>query len=656
MSYINFDKSQLVNLEYSLTREILRTSRSGSYACSTIINCNTRRSHGKLVVPQPGIDGKLHVLLSSMDETVVQHDSHFNLGIHKYPGGIYRPGGHKYIRDFESEPIPTLIYRVGGVLLKKESLFTFNTERFMIRYTLLDAHSETKLQFRPFLAFRGIHSLSKANNYINKKYKPIQNGAQFRLYDSYTPLNIQLSKEVEYVHVPDWYYNIEYYRDQERGFDYQEDLFVPGYFEASIKKGESIVLVASLDEVNPGSLKNMFYRERSKRTPRDSFRNCLENSAEQFVVKNDSGIEIVTGYPWLAKGGRDTFIAAPGLLLTRNKIAEFKKVVQTMINKMEGPVFPSEGDSHRAPAADAALWFVWSIQQLAHKSNDLKAIWKQYGKTIKKVLTGYRNHAFKGASIRQDGLLETGKKGCVSTWMNATVDNIPVTPRCGLPVEINALWYNALGFALEAAKAANDNAFADNWRALFESAGNAFKSTYWNQEKGYLADYVGDEGANWSIRPNMVFATSLPYSPLNEDQKREVLKTVHDHLLTPLGLRSLSPRHPDYKGEYAGNQKERDQAYHQGSVWPWLLTHFAEGYLKLYGKQGLPQIKEVYEGLEDEMLKNGIGTISEVYSGNPPHNAGGNISQAWNVAELIRLGDIIAAFEKNGNKAGKKND
>jgi predicted glycogen debranching enzyme len=650
MSYIKFDKSQLVNLEYSLTRELLRTSRSGSYASSTIINCNTRRSHGKLVVPQPDIDGKLHVLLSTMDETVVQHDSHFNLGIHKYPGGFYRPGGHKYIRDFESEPIPTLIYRVGGVLLKKESLFTSNTSRFMTRYTLLDAHSETKLQFRPFLAFRGAQSLSKANNYINKKYKPIQNGAQFRLYDSYTPINIQLSKESEYVHVPDWYYSIEYYRDQERGFDYQEDLFVPGYFEVPIKKGESIVLVASLEEVNPSSLKNMFYRERIKRTPRDSFRNCLENSAEQFVVKNHSGLEIVTGYPWLAKGGRDAFIAAPGLLLTRDKTAQFKSVIRSMIEKMEGPAFPSVGDDHIVSAADASLWFIWSIQQLAGKTKEMKSIWRQYGKTIKRILAGYRNHEFEGTAIRIDGLIETGNTGCTSTWMNATVDNKPVTPRCGAPVEINALWYNALGFALSAAEAANDSAFADEWKEVFEKSGKAFNSVFWSEEKGYLADYVSDEGADWSIRPNMVFATSLPYSPLDVAQKREVLKTVYDHLVTPLGLRSLSPRHPDYKGEYAGNQQERDRAYHQGSVWPWLLTHFAEGYLKLYGKQGLPQIKELFEGFEDEMVKNGIGSVSEVYSGNPPHNAGGNISQAWNVAELIRLGEIIAAFEKEQQK------
>lgn len=651
MSYINFDKSQLVNLEYSLTREMLRTSRSGSYASSTIINCNTRRSHGMLVAPQPDLDGGLHVLLSSLDETVVQHDSHFNLGIHKYPGGFYKPGGHKYIRDFESEPIPTLIYRVGGVVLKKETLFTSNTERFLIRYTLLDAHSETKLQFRPFLAFRGINSLSKANNYLNKKYEVVENGIKIRLYDSYTPLFMQFSKQAEYVHVPDWYYNIEYFRDQNRGYEYQEDLYVPGYFELPIKKGESIVFVAGLDKVKPGSLKNMFYRERNKRTPRDSFRNCLENSAEQFIVKQQDQTKLVTGYPWLSTGGRDTFIAAPGLLLSQQKTDEFNKVIQNMIQRMEGVTFPSEGDRDFAPGADASLWFVWSLQQLAQYTNDIKGIWKKYGATVKKVLEGYLENKVEDTLLREDGLLETGRSGKAVTWMNATINGKPVTPRCGVTVEINALWYNAISFAIEAAEAAGNKRFVSKWQPLAERIPSAYQSLFWRREKGYLADYVDGSGPDWSIRPNMILATSLPHTPLSEEQKREVLEKVYDHLVTPRGLRSLSPRHPDYKGEYLGGQHQRNQAYHQGSAWPWLITHFAEGYLMIYGKQGLPKIKELYEGFEDEMLNNGIGSISEVYAGNPPHNAGGNISQAWNVAELLRLGDLIYAFE---NKKAKE--
>jgi len=644
MSYIKFDKLQLVNLEYALRRELLRTSRTGAYGSTTIINCNTRRYHGLLVTPQQKLDNDLHVLLSSFDETIIQRDSAFNLGIHKFPGGIYRPGGHKYIRDFDSEPIPTLIYRVGGAVLKKETLFTFHTERYMIRYTLLDAHSETKLQFRPFLAFRNVHHLSKANTYLNKKYSKTSGGIRVQLYDGYTPLYMQFSKTPEYVHVPDWYYNIEYFRDQERGYDYQEDLYVPGYFEVPIKKGESIVFSASLDEVKPQSLKQMFYRERNKRTPRNSFKNCLENAADQFLVKRDEQTDIVTGYPWQGKGGRDTFIAAPGLLLTRDKLQDFKKVLDTMIDKMSGSFFSDESGTG-IPPADASLWFVRSLQQYAFYLQDASRVWKAYGKTVKKVLEGYANGGGEGIVLRDDGLLVTGKNRLPVTWMNAVVDEQPVTLRSGATVEINALWYNALMFSLDSAEKADDTAFIHKWKPVADKIPEAFQALFWNKERGYLADYVGDYGHDWSIRPNMVLAAALPWSPLQENQKRGVLKTAEDHLVTPRGLRSLSPRHPDYKGEYAGDQKERDLAYHQGAVWPWLATYFAEGYLRLYDKQGLPRIKQLLEGFEEAMLNDGIGSISEVYAGNPPHQAGGNISQAWNVAELLRLSVILEKFD-----------
>lgn len=647
MSYIEFDKSQLVNLEYSLSRELLRASRSGSYASTTIVQCNTRKSHGLLVAPQPKIDNQLHVLLSSFDETIIQHNTPFNLGIHKYPGGVFKPGGHKYIRDFQSDPIPTLIYRVGGVVLKKETLFTSNTERYLIRYTLLEAHSDTLIQFRPFLAFRGVHSLSKANTYVNRKYEACDNGIAMKLYDSYTPLYMQFSKKPEYVHVPDWYYNIEYHRDQEKGLDYQEDLFVPGYFELPIKKGESIVFSASLNGVKPDSLKNMFYRERNKRTPRNSFKNCLENAADQFIIKRGKYHEIVNGYPWTDNGGRDTFIASPGLL-TLDRPDAYKSVIDGSIKKMKDFMFPTEGDINGVPGADAPLWFINSLQHYATYLEDAASVWKKYGKTIQLILKGYLNGEKYGIVLCDDGLLKTGMPNTPVTWMNAMVDGKAVTSRNGKTVEINTLWYNAMMFALEAAKAANDLAFADEWRPRAQKIPAAFKAIFWDKQKGYLADYVAEK-ADWSIRPNMVFVTSLKYSPVNEEIKREVLETIKNHLVTPRGLRSLSPRHPDYKGEYKGNLNERNLAYHQGAAWPWLLAHFAEGYLKLYGKQGLAFAKDLYYSLQEEMQNNGVGSISEVYEGNPPHLAAGNISQAWNVAEILRLRRYIRNFVKDNN-------
>ena len=648
MSYINFDKNQLINLEYSLRKEMLRTSRSGAYACTTIINCNTRKYHGLLVAPQPSIDNELHVLLSAFDETIIQHNTAFNLGIHKYPGGFYKPGGHKYVRDFDSEPIPTLIYRVGGVVLKKESLFTFNTSRYMIRYTLMDAHSDTYLQFRPFLAFRGRHSLSKANTYVNKKYHHAKNGIKTGLYEGYSPVYMQFSKTPDYIHVPDWNYNIEYFREQERGNDYQEDLYVPGYFEVPIKKGESIVFVASLSEVTPSSLKNMFYREKNKRIPRDNFEHCLENSAEQFLIEEDNKTEVIAGYPWFGAWGRDTFVSLPGLSLALNRPATFNKVIKTMIRFMKGPLFPNVGGvvKDEYDSADAPLWFIWSLQQYANYLGDAAKVWKEYKSPIQKVLNGYLKGTDFNIHIRNDGLLWTGKEGKAVTWMNAYVEEKPVTPRTGLAVEINALWYNAVKFALKSAENAGDKSFVNQWKKRAEVFPEKFMEIFWDDQKGYLADYVDEQGANWDIRPNMVLATSLPYTPVEESKRREILQTLHDHLVTPRGLRTLSPQNKNYKGEYTGDQKQRNLAYHQGTAWPWLLGHFAEGYLKINGRQGLPLIKKLYHGFEDEMSKHGIGTISEVFAGNPPHEGAGNISQAWNVAELLRIRDLINEHDK----------
>ena len=284
MAYLKFNKDELVNLEYSLKREVLATNRAGGYMSSTIICCNTRKYHGLLIVPIKEFNDENHVLLSSLDETVVQHGQAFNLGIHKYPGN-YEPRGHKYIVDFEYEPVFTLTYRVGGVLLKKEIVLVHNEEQLLIRYTLLEAHSETWLRLKPFLAYRNVHALSKANMMANTKYQPVENGICSKLYNGFPPLNMQVSKKNEFVATPDWYYNVEYMEEERRGYDFREDLFVPGYFEFPIKKGESVIFSASVECVAPGRLKKKFEKLVEERAPRNSFENCLKYSASQFVVK-----------------------------------------------------------------------------------------------------------------------------------------------------------------------------------------------------------------------------------------------------------------------------------------------------------------------------------------------------------------------------------
>lgn len=300
MAYLKFNKSELVNLEYSLKREVLATNRGGGYMSSTIIGCNTRKYHGLLILPVEEFDGENHVLLSNLDETVIQHGQAFNLGIHKYPGN-YEPRGHKYIIDFEYEPVYTLTYRVGGVLLKKEIVLVHNEAQVLIRYTLLDAHSDTTLRLKPFLAYRNIHSLSKANMMANTKYQEIEQGIRSKLYNGFPALNMQVSKPNDFIATPDWYFNIEYIEEQNRGYDFREDLFVPGYFEFPIKKGESVLFSASIDPAVPGRLKAKFQKLVNERAPRNSCENCMKYSASQFIVKKGKDTEVVAGYPWFGR-------------------------------------------------------------------------------------------------------------------------------------------------------------------------------------------------------------------------------------------------------------------------------------------------------------------------------------------------------------------
>ncbi|PKP46397.1 MAG: amylo-alpha-1,6-glucosidase, partial [Bacteroidetes bacterium HGW-Bacteroidetes-11] len=643
MSYISFEKKQLVNLEYSLPKELLRTSREGAYASTTIINCNTRKYHGLLVVPQPAMDSGNHVLLSAFDETLIQHNAEFNLGIRKYKGETYQPKGHKYLKDLTNEPIPRLTYAVGGIVFTKEMLFSHKDGRTIIKYTLVSANSPTTIKFRPFLAFRNSHALCKANYDVDTSYEQINNGIRLRMYKGYSHLHLQFSKEPEYVHVPDWYYNIEYIREKARGYDCYEDLYVPGYFEMPIAKGESIYFSAGTEPVNPENLKKLFQSEIARRIPRESFENCLVNSAQQFIVKMGKRYEVIAGYPWFGRWGRDTFISLPGLAMVTGEIKQAKAAIDSLLPEMRGPLFPNKGvgDNAYFNSADTPLWFFWTLQQYSLFGGGKSKIWKEYGKYMKTILNGYRDGTSFNIKLHDNGLIYAGETGIPLTWMDAMVEGKPVTPRTGFAVEINALWYNAVMFALQLAGENDDKDFVDKWKPIAAAFPAAFIENFWDETRGYLADYTHNDYKDFSVRPNQVFATSLPFSPLDEDKRVRILERIKSELLTPRGLRSLAPKNVLYKGIYSGTQTERDLAYHQGTAYPWLLGHFVEGYLKIHGKSGLSLVTSLYRGFEDVMMEHGIGTISEVYDGDPPHKPGGAISQAWNVAELLRINWLI---------------
>lgn len=643
MSYLKFEKTLMTNLEESLSRELLRTNRSGAYSCSTIVDCNTSKYHGLLVVPVPEMDDDNHVLLSSLDVTVIQHGAEFNLGLHKYQGNNYSPKGHKYIREFNCDKVPTTVYRVGGVLLKKEVVFQHYENRILIRYTLMDAHSETILRFKPFLAFRSVRQVTHENSTASREYHSVDNGIKTCMYAGYPDLYMQFSKTNEFKFTPDWYRGIEYPKEQECGYAYNEDLYVPGYFEMNIKKGESIVFAASTSEIKTSTLKHLFEKEVEDRAPRDNFFHCLVNAAHQFHNRTSKDERyILAGYPWFKCRARDTFISLPGLTLSIDEQDYFELVMKTAERSlrefMENK--PQTGKITEIEQPDVLLWAIWAIQQYAKATGDDKCL-SMYGKLVKDILIYIIDGKHPNLKLNENGLLYTDGRNKPVTWMNSTINGKPVVPRTGYIVEFNALWYNALKFGAKLATLKGNEAKVAEWEKIAELCKQSFVSTFMN-DYGYLFDYVDGNMMDWSVRPNMIFPVAFDYSPLSQDQKKSVLDVCTRELLTPKGLRSLSPKSGEYNPMYVGAQ--RDYAYHQGTAWPWLGGFYMEACLKLYKRTRLSFIERHMVGYEDEMLINCLGTIPELSDGNPPFRARGAISFAMNVAEILRTLNLLEKY------------
>ena len=635
MSYLRFEKAVMTNLQESLRRELLRTNRSGAYSSSTLVDCNTRKYHGLLVVPVPELDDENHVLLSSLDCTVIQHGAEFNLGLHKYQGNAFSPNGHKYIREFDASLVPTTTYRVGGVVLKKEVIFHHYEDRILIRYTLVDAHSATTLRFRPFLAFRSVR--------------------QFTHENAYPDLYMQFSKKNEFVFQPDWYRGVEYPKEQERGYASNEDLYVPGYFEMPIKKGESIVFSGSTSQIKTSSLKKLWDEEVEDRKPRDNFYNMLLCAAHQFhfrdrrsgtmekIDKKDDRY-LLAGYPWFKARARDTFIALPGLTLAIDEIDYFELVMRTaekgLREFMEGK--PLSVKIYEIEQPDVPLWCVWAIQQYVKEVGRDNGF-KMYGKLLQDIVKYILDGGHPNLRLDDNGLLYSNGRDRAVTWMNSTANGRPVVPRSGYIVEFNALWYNALKFCASMAAEKGDTNGAEKLEEIAQKTKASFVDTFVN-EYGYLLDYVDGNMMDWSVRPNMIFAVALDYSPLSQEQMKSVVDICTRELLTPKGLRSLSPKSGGYNPMYVGPQTQRDYAYHQGTAWPWLGGFYMEACLKLYKRSRLSFIERQLVGYEDEMDYHAIGTISELFDGNPPFHGRGAMSFAMNVAEILRTLKLIDKY------------
>lgn len=645
MSYLKFDKELMINLEYSLYRNVLRTNRRGAYQNTSISGCNTTKYQGLLVMPVPYMDDENHLILSSFDETVIQHGAEFNLGIHRYAGDHYSPKGHKYIREFNCDSVPKITYRIGGVILSKEVMFSSKENRLMIRYTLLDAHSPTTIRFKPFLAFRKVSQLTHENDQVDRSYRDVENGISTCMYFGYPELFMQFSKKPEFFYHPDWYRDIEYLQDLQSGDTYKEDLYVPGYFEMSIEKGEEIIFSAGDILVDTSNLSKEFDLEIDKRTPRSSFYNCLKNSSHQFIYRpGKEDHYLLAGYPWFKVRARDQFIALPGCSLAVGKVEDYEKIMDTAIPHLQNFMNdkPSKSFIKQIEDPDVLLWVVWALQQywLEQKESFILKYRNFLFEIMDYIVTGKHPNL---VYHQEDGLLTTyGREKAVS-WMNAMLNGRPVIPRSGYLVEFNALWYNALKFSEEIAHATEAHAEAEVWENRARLAGNSFKEIFLN-EAGYLYDYVDDYHKDLNVRPNMIFAVSLPYSPLERGQKKSVIDYVTKELLTPCGIRSLTPKSDLFHPHYTGNETEKKTTYFNGMAFPWLLGPYIEAYLSLFHMSGLSLADRIMITMEGEMQNDCIGSISEFYDSNPPFIAHGGYSFAMSVAELLRAQRIIRSF------------
>ena len=652
MSYLNFDKRLLANLERSLGKEMIRTNRSGAYNSTTLVDCNTRKYHGQLVLPLPELGDDNFVLLTSLDETVIQHGAEFNLGIHKYGPNTFFPNGHKYIREFDCEVISKTIYRVGGVILQKERMLVSFEPRVLIRYTLLEAHSPTTLRFRPFLAFRSVNELTHENSRANADMQQEENGGSCQMYPEFPRLYMQFSKKVEYTHNPLWYKGIEYQKEQERGFEYKEDNLVPGWFELPVKKGESVIFSAGISPVNTRSLTSTWKKELERRHARTDMFATLKNSAAQFYKREGDKCYLLAGYPWFKATAREEFFSLPSCTLGIGRPEYWEAIMdKTAVPEMQAFLEKRYEDIRLKDMdePDAILWFARCIQQYA-KFYGIDEAAKKYGELLLKVIDYIRKNNHPRLFLHPNGLLWTDGTQRPATWMNAMENGRPVTPRTGYIVEINALWYNAMMFAASVQRALGKDMAADLMEYQAELTKTAFVQTFWNGF--YLDDYVIDSYHDKEVRPNQIWAASLPFSPLDRKQQKAVVDICTKELLTPRGLRTISPKSGNYRPVYVGGQQERDHNFHNGPVWPFTIAAYAAAYMRVYNHSGIGFMERALIGFEQEMSELCIGTLNEIYDGNPPYKGHGAMSYAPSVSAVISMCNTVKKFEteaKNTN-------
>ena len=635
MAFLKFNKSELVNLSYSLKREIICANKTGAYCNTSIVTCNTRRYHGLLAVPVDAFGGKKHLLLSSLDESLILNGKRFNLGIHCY-GSVYEPRGHKYIIDFEADPVPKITYRVGEIVFTKSILLVPDSDQVMIRFELVNAPAKVKLLLTPFLAFRDIHALTDENPNARTEGWEIPNGVAFNLYEGFPDLNMQFNtKDVSFETAPCWYKGITYSDEYRRGFACKEDLYVPGHFETEMKPGDAIVFSASVELASPSGLKRKFDSFVAKAAKITTAHEQLVHCAD--LLKQDRGGHkmITAGFSWLYTGLlRETLEALPGLSLYANgDKAEFEEILDNLIADNQERLF------HRTTQVEAPLRLADTLERYIEFGADPKAVWKKYGPTVKGILESYLPGRRVEVAMQPNGLLWAQLDHWALSWMNTYVDGNPVTERAGYQVETNAMWFQSVLFAvtMERKYSQSDSAVLKEWSHILDLIRENFQNTFWNARTGYLADYVDNAGQHLEVRPNMLYALVGEDIPVEPEIARRVLQVIDNELVTRRGIRTLSPRHSEYKGVYEGSQTDRDLAYYNGCCLTSLLGPYCEVCFKMKGAAFLNKAQWLVNGFYEDLNKHGVGAFSEVYDGDPPHEPHGAISSALSTAALLEV-------------------
>lgn len=642
MAFLKFNKAELVNLSYSLKREIICANKTGAYCNTSIVTCNTRRYHGLLALTLDRFGGDRFLMLSSLDESIIVEGKRFNLGIHCY-GEVYEPRGHKYVVDFEADPVTSITYKIGNIVIRKSLILCPEEDRLFIKYELLEGPSQVTVSLRPLLAFRNIHELTHANPDANPQGKPCVNGQSFRLYESYPDLYIQFSDSKEkFVDEAYWNYGVTYSDEYRRGFDCKEDLLSPGYFEVKLRKGRSFIVSVSTSEADPKTFAPTFKTLARQSGEISDAHQQLLHCADTLITHHNGIRKIQAGYSWLYAGLlRETLISLPGLTLCAGKADEFEEILDNLIADNYQRL------TSRTTQVEAPLYMAVVLQYYIDHGADAKKVWKKYGKIQKEILESYLPGVRREVTMHPNGLLWAQMDGVALSWMNAYINGRAVTERAGYQVETNALWYNAICFALEMEKGrGGDKAFVAKWTPIAQLVKDNYTKVFFNERLGYLADYVDDNGQNMEVRPNQLCAVWVKHSPVEEELAPMVLRVIDRELVTARGLRTLSPRDSKYRGVYEGSQLDRDLAYHQGSTRPFLLAPYIDTCFKVKGPAFWKRAQWLVEGFYEDLNKHGVGAFAELYDGDPPFEPHGAVSSAMSTSALLVVDELLKQYKE----------